>query len=182
MVKKLQGNVENILEHAILTEEGVPLDQVMNLEEVTEQINTALQQLHETQTRIEQHVIYHLDVGAMYPNIILTNLLQPSLITSMILETDCVTCDFNKPDVRCKLNMEWMQRGEMLPAIRNEFRRIQQHLETEMFPLFPGGPRRAFHELSKEDYEKEMRTSTICQKENGFYVDTMRAFRDRRYK
>ena len=90
--------------------------------------------------------------------------------------------------------MEWMRRGEMLPATRNEFQRIQQDLETEMFPLFPGRPPRAFHDLSKEDYEKkrlndqtkitklETRTSTICQKENGFYVDTMRAFRDRRYK
>ena len=28
----------------------------------------------------------------------------------------------------------------------------------------------------------EERTTTICQKENSFYVDTVRAFRDRRYK
>ncbi|KAL9693094.1 hypothetical protein quinque_012379 [Culex quinquefasciatus] len=202
MLKQLQGNVAKVLEHAIVTEEGVPLDQVTNLEEVTEQIKAALQQLHDTPTRIEQPVIYHLDVGAMYPNIILTNRLQPS---SMISETDCAACDFNKPDARCKRDMEWMWRGEMLPATRNEFQRIQQQLETEKFPpLFPGGPPRAFHELSKEDqanYEKkrlsdycrkaykktkitklETRTSTICQKENSFYVDTVRAFRDRRYE
>lgn len=28
----------------------------------------------------------------------------------------------------------------------------------------------------------EERTTTICQKENSFYVDTVRAFRDRRYE
>lgn len=92
-----------------------------------------------------------------------------------------------------------------MPASRNEFQRIQQQLETEKFPpLFPGGPNRAFHEISREDqaiYEKkrlseycrkaykkvrvtrtEERYTTICQKENSFYVDTVRAFRDRRYE
>lgn len=29
---------------------------------------------------------------------------------------------------------------------------------------------------------EETRTTTICQRENSFYVDTVRAFRDRRYK
>ena len=29
---------------------------------------------------------------------------------------------------------------------------------------------------------QETRTSTICQRENSFYVDTVRAFRDRRYQ
>jgi DNA polymerase epsilon subunit 1 len=62
--------------------------------------------------------------------------------------------------------------------------------------LFPNGPIRAFHELSREDqaaFEKRLtdycrkaykktNTSTICQKENSFYVDIIRAFRDRRYE
>lgn len=123
----------------------------------------------------------------------------------MVNETDCAACDFNKPGATCKRDMEWMWRGEMLPASRNEYQRIQQQLETEKFPPFlPGGRPRAFHELSKEDqaaYEKkrlsdycrkaykktkvtklETKTSTICQKENSFYVDTVRAFRDRRYE
>ena len=29
---------------------------------------------------------------------------------------------------------------------------------------------------------EELRTTTVCQRENSFYVDTVRAFRDRRYK
>ena len=44
--------------------------------------------------RMEHPVIYHLDVGAMYPNIILTNRLQPS---AMVDEATCAVCDFNKP-------------------------------------------------------------------------------------
>uniref|UniRef100_A0A8W7Q1J1 DNA polymerase epsilon catalytic subunit n=1 Tax=Anopheles coluzzii TaxID=1518534 RepID=A0A8W7Q1J1_ANOCL len=202
MIKQLQENVDKVLEHAIVTEEGVPLSEVTNFEEVKTEILSALQQLYDIPTRLEQPVIYHLDVGAMYPNIILTNRLQPS---SMVNDADCAACDFNKPGARCKRDMEWLWRGEMLPASRNEFQRIQQQLETEKFPpLFPGGPQRAFHELSREDqanYEKkrlsdycrkaykktkvtrlETRTSTICQKENSFYVDTVRAFRDRRYE
>lgn len=90
-----------------------------------------------------------------------------------------------------------------MPATRNEYHRIQQQLEREKFPpQIPGGSQRAFHQLSKQEqaelekkrlsaycrkvYKKmkvtkmEERTTTICQKENSFYVDTVRAFRDRR--
>ena len=100
--------------------------------------------------------------------------------------------------------MPWMWRGEVMPASRSEFQRIQQQLETEKFPgKFPGEPQRPFHQLSKEEranaekkrlseycrkaYKKthitkmEERYTTVCQKENSFYVDTVRAFRDRRY-
>ncbi|EDW38877.1 GL13784 [Drosophila persimilis] len=202
MVKQLMEQIDGVLRHAIVVEEGIPMEQVLNLEEVKQEILQGLQGLHDIPNRLEQPVIYHLDVGAMYPNIILTNRLQPS---AMVSDLDCAACDFNKPGVRCKRSMDWLWRGEMLPASRNEFQRIQQQLETEKFPsLFPGGPTRAFHELSKEDqaaYEKkrlsdycrkaykktkltklETRNSTICQKENSFYVDTVRAFRDRRYE
>lgn len=50
--------------------------------------------LHDTPARIENPIIYHLDVGAMYPNIILTNRLQPS---AMVDDETCAACDFNKP-------------------------------------------------------------------------------------
>jgi len=86
-----------------------------------------------------------------------------------------------------------------------EYQRIKQQLETEKFPpQFPGGAKRAFHKLTakeqatfqknrlteycKKAYKKvkitrmEERMQTICQKENSFYVDTVRAFRDRRYE
>lgn len=163
MVQKLQNNIDQVLQHAIEVEENVPLNLVTNLDEVTEEIKSGLQNLYDIPNRLEQPVIFHLDVGAMYPNIILTNRLQPS---SMVNETDCAACDFNRPGAMCKREMEWMWRGEMLPATKNEFQRIQQQLETERFPpLFPNGPTRAFHELSKEDqaaYEKK-RLSDYCR-------------------
>lgn len=45
----------------------------------------------------------------MYPNIILTNRLQPS---AMVDETVCAACDFNKADALCQRKMPWMWRGE----------------------------------------------------------------------
>lgn len=56
----------------------------------------------------ETPLIYHLDVAAMYPNIILTNRLQPSAI---VTDEDCAACDFNKPGKTCLRQMEWVRRG-----------------------------------------------------------------------
>lgn len=46
----------------------------------------------------------------MYPNIILTNRLQPS---AMVVEEDCAACDYNKIGAVCQRKMDWMWRGEM---------------------------------------------------------------------
>lgn len=97
MISKLQNNVDNVLKHAIEVEENVSLDLVTNLDEVRNDITSGLKELYDVPNRLEQPVIFHLDVGAMYPNIILTNRLQPS---SMVCETDCAACDFNKPGMR----------------------------------------------------------------------------------
>lgn len=199
---ELINNVDKVLEHAIVVEEGVPLEKVNNFSEIVDEIKQGLQGLYDIPNRVEQPVIYHLDVGAMYPNIILTNRLQPSAV---VYDADCAVCDFNSPNAKCKRVMKWQWRGETLPATKNELERIRQQLKMEKFPpLQVGGKQRAFHELSQEDqveYEKkrlldycrkvykktkvvksEERISTICQKENSFYVDTVRAFRDRRYE
>uniref|UniRef100_A0A8D1TG87 DNA polymerase epsilon catalytic subunit n=1 Tax=Sus scrofa TaxID=9823 RepID=A0A8D1TG87_PIG len=198
----LLQRVEKTMHHAIEEEEKVPMDQVTNFQEVCDQIKTKLTSLKDVPNRIECPLIYHLDVGAMYPNIILTNRLQPS---AMVDEATCAACDFNKPGANCQRKMAWQWRGEFMPARRSEYHRIQHQLESEKFPpLTPEGPARAFHELSREEqakYEKrrladycrkaykkihvtkvEERLTTICQRENSFYVDTVRAFRDRRYE
>ncbi|KAA0716868.1 DNA polymerase epsilon catalytic subunit A [Triplophysa tibetana] len=198
----LLQRVERTLRHAIEEEEKVPLEQVTNFNEVCEEIKKKLISLKEVPNRIECPLIYHLDVGAMYPNIILTNRLQPS---AMVDEATCAACDFNKPGANCQRRMTWQWRGEIMPASRSEFHRIQQQLESEKFPpLFPNGPPRAFHVLNREEqarhekkrlgdycrkaYKKvhltrlEEKVTTICQRENSFYVDTVRAFRDRRYE
>uniref|UniRef100_A0A7N4NHU2 DNA polymerase epsilon catalytic subunit n=1 Tax=Sarcophilus harrisii TaxID=9305 RepID=A0A7N4NHU2_SARHA len=198
----LLQRVEKTMRHAIEEEENVPIDQVTNFQEVCDEIKNKLTSLKDVPNRIECPLIYHLDVGAMYPNIILTNRLQPSAIVN---EATCAACDFNKPGANCQRRMTWQWRGEFMPASRSEYHRIQQQLESEKFPpLFPDKPARAFHELSREEqakYEKkrladycrkaykkihitkvEERLTTICQRENSFYVDTVRAFRDRRYE
>ncbi|KAM8817888.1 DNA polymerase epsilon catalytic subunit A isoform 4-T4 [Rhynchonycteris naso] len=198
----LLQRVEKTMRHAIEEEEKVPMEQVTNFQEVCDQIKTKLTSLKDVPNRIECPLIYHLDVGAMYPNIILTNRLQPS---AMVDEATCAACDFNKPGANCQRKMAWQWRGEFMPASRSEYHRIQHQLESEKFPpLTPEGQARAFHELSREEqakYEKrrladycrkaykkihvtkvEERLTTICQRENSFYVDTVRAFRDRRYE
>ncbi|XP_076638395.1 DNA polymerase epsilon catalytic subunit 1 isoform X3 [Colletes latitarsis] len=201
-VNELINGVESAMKHAIQEEEKIPMEMVTNFDEVVEEIKVKLESLRSQPLRLENPVIYHLDVGAMYPNIILTNRLQPS---AMVDETVCAACDYNKQGALCQKNMTWMWRGEYLAASLSEYQRMQQQLENEKFPpQFPGGVRRAYHQLSKEEqatYEKkrlmeyckkaykkakitktEERTQTICQKENSFYVDTVRAFRDRRYE
>ena len=115
MLKKLKSEVRHVLKHSLEVEENIPLTEVQNLDEVVKQIQDSLQTLHDNPVRTETPVIYHLDVGAMYPNIILTNRLQPS---AMVTEQDCAACDFNKPDAKCKRKMDWLWRGEMLPATR----------------------------------------------------------------
>ncbi|XP_060536886.1 DNA polymerase epsilon catalytic subunit 1 [Cylas formicarius] len=201
-VNMLISKIPETLKHAIEVEENIPIDTVVNLQDVAEEIKAKLVALKQQPMRLEKPLIYHLDVGAMYPNIILTNRLQPCAIVN---ETICAACDFNKPGAACQRNMTWTMREEYLPANRNEYQRIQQQLELEKFPsVLPGGPPRSYHQLSRQeqaDLEKKRlqiycrkvykkmkitrvaeRTTTICQKENSFYVDTVRAFRDRRYE
>ena len=125
------------------------MDEVTNYGEVRDRIASVLKELRDNPEREEKPTIYHLDVSAMYPNIILTNRLQPS---AMVDETVCAACDFNRPGAKCQRRMPWMWRGEVMPAGRSEYQRIQQQLETEKFPpKFPGGESRAFHQLSKEE-------------------------------
>ncbi|CAG9765603.1 unnamed protein product [Ceutorhynchus assimilis] len=200
-VDTLIEQIPKTLEHAIVVEEGVPMECVTNLQELIDEVKAKLMVLKEQPLRLEKPLIYHLDVGAMYPNIILTNRLQPC---AMVDETTCAACDYNCLNATCQRNMAWMMREEYLPAKRGEFERIQQQLESEKFRPAQGGPQKSFHQLPRveqaaiekqrlEAYCRKVykklkitrmgeKTTTICQKENSFYVDTVRAFRDRRYE
>lgn len=155
--------------------------------------------------RVECPVIVHLDVGAMYPNIILTNRLQPSAVVAKA-ESRCTGCHFYRPGVSCQRFMSWQWRGDLWTASRAEVFRLQTQIAQERFPTkMPDGTMRqlAFHQLSHDEqvaaekkrlgefcrraYKKihftrtEERVAMVCQRENSFYVDTVRAFRDRRY-
>ena len=109
MCQHLADNVKRTMTHAIVKEEKIPLDHVTNLEEVCADITEKLLTLKAVPQRLENPMIYHLDVGAMYPNIILTNRLQPSAIVD---EATCAACDFNRPTAACQRNMNWMWRAD----------------------------------------------------------------------
>ncbi|MCJ1287822.1 DNA polymerase epsilon catalytic subunit [Xylographa opegraphella] len=200
-INELIRDLDAALQFSITVEEKKSLDDVTNYEEVKAQIVEKLEDLRQTPNRHERPSIYHLDVASMYPNIMTTNRLQPD---SMIQESDCAACDFNRPGKTCDRRMPWSWRGEFLPAQKNEYNMIRHALENEHFPgKYANGPARTFQDLgvdeqasvvkkrlqdySKKIYHKIHETKTlereaiICQRENPFYVDTVKDFRDRRY-
>ncbi|KAI5148676.1 DNA polymerase epsilon subunit 1 [Enteropsectra breve] len=146
--------------------------------------------------------IYHLDVGAMYPNIILTNRIQPIAVVD---EDVCIHCDFNKPENMCKRKLEWTSRAEYIPTTPDELSMIKHQLMQEKFevagsngtavrvpyrelsqPLREEKLRERAKEYAKKIYKKakiveeQKKQLTICQREVPFYVDTVRKFRDQR--
>lgn len=92
--KTLIDNVDATMKFSLESEENVPLSYVQNYEEICTEIKEKLASLRDTPNRIENPLIYHLDVGAMYPNIILTNRLQPP---ALISENTCASCVYNTP-------------------------------------------------------------------------------------
>lgn len=201
-IERLMKDVDRALKFTIQVESKVSLDSVLNFDEVKSQILEILMDLRDNPIRKEAPLIYHLDVAAMYPNIILTNRLQPP---ALISEEVCATCDFNKPGANCQRKMEWSWRGEFFPADRSELNMIKNQLSAEKFPAkFQGGQLRSWGELSAAEqssqlqkrlstycrkvYHKirenrvETKESIVCMRENSFYIDTVRNFRDRRYE
>ncbi|KAF2197549.1 DUF1744-domain-containing protein [Delitschia confertaspora ATCC 74209] len=200
-IDELIRDLDAALKFSIIVEEQKKLEDIVNYEEVKQQILEQLLQLKEKPNRSERPLIYHLDVASMYPNIMTTNRLQPD---SMIKESDCAACDFNRPGKTCDRRLPWSWRGEYLPAKKDEYNMIRNALENERFPgKYPNSPSRTFQDLpydeqaalikkrlteySKKIYHKIHESTTItreaiiCQRENPFYVDTVKDFRDRRY-
>lgn len=146
--------------------------------------------------------IYHLDVGAMYPNIILTNRMQP---ISVVNEDICIRCDYNDEKNQCKKKMKWISRVDYIPPGQNEIDMIRNQLENETFSMWenekvnkinykdlPEYKKNAIlkervQEYSRNIYKRIKKTEEkeedihICQREIPFYVETVRKFRDQRY-
>ncbi len=130
----------------------------------------------------------------MYPNIILTNRLQPS---AMVDDSVCAACDFNQAKNNCKRKMDWIWRGDYNPASKGEYDRAKDQLSREKVDG------KDFYELTEAEQAKHVatrlkeyakkaynrskvtqevtKTDTICMRENDFYVNTVRDFRDKRY-
>ncbi|KAI8922694.1 hypothetical protein BC831DRAFT_404638 [Entophlyctis helioformis] len=211
-VNQLIQEIDHALTFSITVEGQLSKADVVNYDEVRDTIVKQLVGLRDMPNRCEEPLIYHLDVAAMYPNIILTNRLQPNAV---IEEPMCAACDFNEgPGSSCQRRMTWSWRGEYFPASRGEVNMIRNQLEQERLPVSNAhGPMkdesgealtRAFHELRVSDqnahlkkrvaeYSRKVygrvhetkvveRELIVCQREHPFYVDTVRAFRDRRYE
>ena len=128
----LASRLDDMLRFAIEVENGTALSAVTNYDEVKQSILTQLMDLKQRPKRMEEPMIYHLDVGAMYPNIILTNRLQPP---SMVTSEQCAACCFNSPDnsAKCKRTLPWMWKAELFTGGRHEYNRIKAQLESESF-------------------------------------------------
>lgn len=199
---ELLGDLDAALKFSLEEEGKISLDDVENYDEVRDEITKALELMRDDPTRFDKPLIYHLDVAAMYPNIMLSNRLQPDSVKD---EAACATCDYNRPDKQCDRRLEWAWRGEYFPAKRDEVNMVRYALEQELFPpKWPNGPKRRFVDLPQAeqsalihkrlgDYSRKVykkthetkvvtKTAIICQRENSFYIDTVRAFRDRRYE
>ncbi|KAF9008656.1 DUF1744-domain-containing protein [Hymenopellis radicata] len=201
-IQQLIDDLDAALSFCIVEESKASMDDVTNYDEVKDAIQAALELMRDNPKRVDNPLIYHLDVAAMYPNIMLSNRLQPD---SMVDEAVCAVCDYNRPEKTCDRRLEWAWRGEFFPAHRDEYNMIRHALNQETFPpRRPGGPQRRFPDLSDAEqtallhkrlgdysrkvYKKtkdtkiENREAIVCQRENPFYVDTVRTFRDRRYE
>lgn len=200
-VDELLRDLDNALKFSIEVEGQKKMEDVTNYGEVKDAITEALINLRDHPVRDEKPSIYHVDVASMYPNIMTTNRLQPD---SMVTEADCAACDFNRPGKTCDRRLPWSWRGEYFPAKMDEYLMIRRALENEVFPgRNPKAPQRTWDDLSAADrasqikkrlgdYSRKVynrihkaeiveREAIICQRENPFYVDTVRDFRDRRY-
>lgn len=202
-VKELLEEVDRTIKFFIEVECKADVKDLVNYEEVKDKIISELNALPMDRKYWEKPRIYHVDVAAMYPNIILTYRLQP---TSIVNDTTCSGCLFNQPESKCKKKLDWKWRVDYLPAKKAEYERIKSQLELETFSVkqldgsekpvsyleLPLGDQQEklmarMKQYSRQVYKKTHETETIarkdtvCMRENPLYVDTVRDFRDRRY-
>lgn len=193
-LQKLIDNIDRDLTFFIEVEKGVERSTITNYDEVRSEIVEKLENLRDNPVREEEPFIYHLDVGAMYPNIILTNRLQPHAISN---QATCA-CGYQGHG-GCKREMDWIWRGDYAPASKSEYDRtkmqLTQHNEKiddktfleydakEQAAIVAKRVKQYSHKVYKKTKEtkEETRSATVCMRENPFYVDTVRNFRDRRY-
>ncbi|RZB74984.1 DNA polymerase epsilon catalytic subunit A-like [Glycine soja] len=210
--QQLINNLDRDLQYAITVEGKMDLEFVSNYDEVKNAIMEKLVKLRDAPIREECPLIYHLDVAAMYPNIILTNRLQPP---SIVTEEVCTACDFNRPGKTCLRKLEWVWRGETFMAKKSDYYALKTQIESEFvddseknnkaLTHYSEKSSKSFLDLPKAEQQSrlkerlkkycqkaykrvldkpvtELREAGICMRENPFYVDTVRSFRDRRYE
>lgn len=120
---------------------------------------------------------------------------QPHAIVD---ESVCASCDYNDDRNECKRPLEWVWRGEYSPVKQQMYEHLKMQITYEEFDGIP------YHELPPERQKAELKKrvkgyaqkvhkqvkitehtaklATVCQRENSFYIETVRNFRDRRYE
>lgn len=255
---RLMSGVDDVLDFWFHYDEGksIPKENVTNLGAIRDSVINGLRIYRENPHIEERPLIYHFDVAAMYPNIILSHRLQPTSIVSDA--THCKQCPFFTRKAECQKPMTWQWKGEEFPLTRGQIEFVRDQLTNERFSLADEGgiqgrrPRRnpaaygdtvpdnqdydsgdsgydndetpndersdettngkinhfnqvtkSWKELTeKQQYMKlverlkilsrkqsrkfkmnveEQRNDVVCMRENPFYVQTVRDFRDRRY-
>lgn len=72
-LQELLDSLDADLKYVIEVEGKLSMEDIENYDEVRAEIAAGLENLRDVPNRRENPLIYHLDVAAMYPNIILTN-------------------------------------------------------------------------------------------------------------
>ncbi|KAH7671417.1 DNA-directed DNA polymerase protein [Dioscorea alata] len=189
--EQLISNLDRDLQYAISTEGKMDVDSISNYEDVKKAILDKLTLLRDHPTREECPLIYHLDVAGD----------PPSIVSDVV----CTACDFNRPGKNCLRKLEWVWRGETFMAKKSDYFHLRNQIESEIIENVDGQSSRPFLDLPKTEqlaklkdrlrkycqkaYKRvldkpitELREAAICMRENPFYVDTVRSFRDRRYE
>ncbi|XLR69176.1 hypothetical protein S83_019848 [Arachis hypogaea] len=122
-----------------------------------------LSKLRDVPIREECPLIYHLDVAAMYPNIILTNWLEPPSIVSDEVYT---ACDFNRPRKTCLCKLEWVWRGETFVAKKSDYYHIKKQIESDFVDGASARLSKPFLDLPKAEQQSRLkdRLKKYCQK------------------
>jgi DNA polymerase epsilon subunit 1 len=142
-LQSLIDEVDTVLKFAVEVESEASLDTIVNLDEVRKDIVDKLTYLRDNPVGKQKPLIYHLDVGAMYPNIILTNRLQPY---AMVEPHNCAACDYNAPDAQCQRKLKWMWRGKWYLPKHGEVAQLRQSLEMN-YRQEEGSRARTFNDL-----------------------------------
>ncbi|KAL5974610.1 DNA polymerase epsilon catalytic subunit A [Asimina triloba] len=169
--EQLIRNLDRDLQYAIRVEGKMHVDLVSNYEDV--------------KNAIKEKVV----------------LQPPSIVTDEV----CTACDFNRPGKTCLRKLEWVWRGETFMAKKSDYYHLKKQIESERVEHVDGQLSKLFLDLPKAEQQSklkerlkkycqkaykrvldkpvtELREAGICMRENSFYVDTVRSFRDRRYE
>ncbi|CDR97363.1 DNA polymerase family B, exonuclease domain containing protein, putative [Babesia bigemina] len=101
-----------------------------NFEDVYRDIQERLCRLRDRPTFHTFPRIYHLDVGAMYPNIILSQRLQP---TAIVTDEFCQQCSYYNESSVCQKRMQWKQKLEISPVDRSHILPLMKDLESRTY-------------------------------------------------